>query len=92
MTHDKPKFKKGDAVVYHEGNWKYLILGIYWNEDGKVFCHLACNDESCEDRCHANGRDEVDYVHEEVMPESDLISEDEWDDHSEKGTCTVCCN
>ena len=54
----KPKYKKGDEVVYGEGNWKYIVSHVIFehggvDEDGEydgpkeVRYVLICNDEVC---------------------------------------------
>lgn len=85
----KPRFNVGDDVVYHKGNWKWVVNAVYWDEKGDVFYYLFCNED--EDVC-STCRPDDEYVTHIIHQESDLIGIDEWRDHSEKGTCKVCCN
>lgn len=76
----KPKYKKGDEVVYGEGNWKYIVSHVIFehggvDEDGEydgpkeVRYVLICNDEVC--ACPGD---------ETVLKESELLSYDAWCD------------
>lgn len=85
--HNKPKFKKGEIVVFHEGNWKYLVMDVFWDKDGEVVYFLECaeDDDNCE-KCTPEA------PHHEFMEEAELMDYDEWCDHTEKQDCKTCCN
>lgn len=85
MKTSEPKFKKGDEVVYHEGNWKLIVKEIFWDKDGCPVYHCSCNepDYICE-IC------EMDYEHMNVYTQDELISYDEWCDHGDE--CKKCHN
>jgi hypothetical protein len=81
---NKPKFKEGQEVVYHEGNWKWIVVQVLWDKDGKVKYFLECNDDSCN---HCDYDD--DYLCKGLHREKDLMDYDKWCDHTEKG-CSKC--
>jgi hypothetical protein len=84
MENIKPKFSKGDEVVYGEGNWKYIVHCVVFShgeddEDGEydgpkeIKYVLICNDDVC--GCPGDMN---------VMSEKDLLSYDEWCDKVDK--------
>ena len=83
----KPKFKVGDEVVYHAGNWKWRVVAVLKHVGGGGFTYfVTCQNDSC-----VCGED-TQYDHFDLHNEADLISYDEWCDHTDKGTCKICCN
>ena len=87
---NKPKFKKGDEVVYHAGNWKYIVEEVLWNKEGKVRYVLSCNEY--DDVCQLADNDGEHPDHMKVMSEDALIDYETWCGHTEKDTCKICCN
>lgn len=79
----KPKFKIDQEVIYHAGNFKYLVKDVKVFEDGRIIYTLVCNDESC-DQCQEDPFKE----HVEFLQEDELIDYHEWCEHDD--SCKVC--
>jgi hypothetical protein len=87
---DKPKFKIGDEVVYHAGNWKGIITSSPRNIGDEVVYAVKCNEDYCDTCSDLASRPLLDHGHVFLYREDELMEYDEWCDHVDNGGCDKC--
>ena len=89
---NQPKFKIGQEVRYHAGNWAYRVIGVMspeLNGTDEYRYVLECIDDSC-DVCETLSGACVTDNHYEILGESELMEYDEHCQHVEDGGCEKC--
>lgn len=76
----KTEFKKGDQVMWHPGNWHYVVHNVL----GKGKYKLECTEEDCDDNAHESKVGHVlDHKQHITRGMPDIMDYDQYCDHLE---------